>query len=90
VDVSTTKEMVFFVEAAIDGSNAYLEIESISINCLSETVTWGSPQSYTQRPSPTVLIIDLALSLTLSNYNCPLSLSLMQLVNGSYSELDSP
>jgi hypothetical protein len=40
VDVSTTKVISFFANAAIDGSNTYLQVD-ISVNCLAETISWG-------------------------------------------------
>ena len=40
VDISTTKVISFFAEAAIDGSNTYLQVD-ISVNCLAETISWG-------------------------------------------------
>jgi hypothetical protein len=77
VDRSSPKQIHFYLEATIEGSVAYLEID-VSINCLVESVSWGSSVVYDMSPSLTALTIDLSSMITLSNPLCPMTMLLVQ------------
>ena len=66
----------------MEASSDYLEIY-VSINCLAETISWGSSLVYDMSPSLTALTIDLSSMITQSNTLCPMTMLLVQDSQGS-------